>query len=203
MIILREDVIREIHQQLKNNVSERRYHHILGVIDAATYLARKYNENEESAHIAALFHDYAKNYSKEELMQYMSQYGLETDEIMQSTYQLLHGKVGAHIAKISYNIEDDDILNAIEYHTTGRKGMSKLEKIIYLADFIELGRDYPGVEDLRIISEEGLDKAMVQALNNTIGYVLSMGSLLHTNTIEARNDIIIQLKSKEVTYGKK
>lgn len=203
MIILREDVIREIHQQLKNKVSERRYHHILGVIDAAVYLARKYDENEESAHIAALFHDYAKNYSKEELMQYMHQYDLETDEIMQNTYQLLHGKVGAHIAKISYNIEDEDILNAIEYHTTGRKGMSKLEKIIYLADFIELGRDYPGVEDLRLVSEEGLDKAMIQALNNTIGYVLSMGSLLHTNTIEARNDIIIQLKNKEVTYEKK
>ncbi|ABW19287.1 bis(5'-nucleosyl)-tetraphosphatase (symmetrical) YqeK [Alkaliphilus oremlandii] len=203
MIILREEVIRQIHQQLKNNVSERRYRHILGVIDAAVYLARKYDENEESAYIAALFHDYAKNYSKEELMQYMNQYDLKTDEIMQSTYQLLHGKVGAHIARISYNIDNEDILNAIEYHTTGRKGMSKLEKIIYLADFIELGRDYPGVEDLRLISEEGLDKAMVQALNNTIGYVLSMGSLLHTNTIEARNEIIIQLKRKEVTYGKK
>jgi len=186
-------MIEEIHDKLKQSVSSHRYTHILGVIDAAIYLARKYGENEDSAYIAALFHDYAKDFSKEQLEEYTRQNNLEVDEIMSTAYQLLHGKVAAHIARYKFNIDDQNILNAIEYHTTGRKEMSKLEKIIYLADFIELGRTYIGVDDLRIIAEENLDNAVLTALNNTINYVLSMGNLLHTNTIEARNQLLLEL----------
>ena len=200
---MEKDKLEEVHNKLKQRVSSHRYNHILGVIDAAVYLARKYDENEEAAYIAALFHDYAKKLSKEQLEAYILKHNLEIDEIMHNAYQLIHGKVAAHIAKHNYNITDENILNAIEYHTTGRKGMSKLEKIIYLADFIELGRDYPGVEDLRITAEESLDNGVLQALNNTINYVLSMGNLLHTNTIEARNYILLEGKTREVCYEKK
>jgi len=183
-------IIDEIHYELKQNVTKHRYTHTLGVIDAAVYLAQKYNENEDAAYIAALFHDYAKDFSKEQLEEYIRQNNLEVDEIMSNVYQLLHGKIAAHIAKHKFNIMDKNILNAIEYHTTGRKEMSKLEKIIYLADFIELGRTYMGVDELRIIAERNLDDAVLQALDNTINYVISMKNLLHTNTIEARNFLL-------------
>lgn len=186
--------IDELHHKLKNNVSPKRYTHTIGVIDAAVYLAQKYGENEEAAYIAALLHDYAKDFSKEQLQEYTRQNKLEVDEIMSSAYQLLHGKVAAHIAENELDITNEDILNAIEYHTTGRKEMSKLEKIIYLADFIELGRCYEGVDELRLIAEENLDDAVLQALDNTINYVISMKNLLHTNTIEARNFLISTVK---------
>lgn len=186
--------IDELHHKLKNNVSLKRYTHTIGVIDAAVYLAQKYGENEEAAYIAALLHDYAKDFSKEQLQEYTRQNKLEVDEIMSSAYQLLHGKVAAHIAENELDITNEDILNAIEYHTTGRKEMSKLEKIIYLADFIELGRCYEGVDELRLIAEENLDDAVLQALDNTINYVISMKNLLHTNTIEARNFLISTVK---------
>lgn len=164
----------------------------MGVADAAVYLAKKYDADEEAAYIAALLHDYVKDFSKEQTKAYMSQNNLVIDEIMSNVHQLLHGRIAAHIAKEQFNISNKDILNAIEYHTTGRKKMSKLEKIIYLADFIEPGRNYAGVEELRIAAEQDLDKAVLLALNNTIKYVISMGKLLHTNTIEARNTLLLE-----------
>lgn len=188
------DVIERIHNELKKRVSPRRYEHILGVIDAAVYLANKYGEDEEAAYIAALFHDYAKDFSREQLNEYVHKNNIEIDEIMKSAYQLLHGKIAAHVAKVEFNIHDENILNAIEYHTTGRKGMSRLEKIVYLADFIELGRNYEGVEELRITAEENLDKAVLQAFNNTIKYVLAIEGLLHTNTVEARNSLLLEME---------
>ncbi len=185
--------IDRIQNSLKENVSEHRYIHTLGVMKAAVNLAKKYNEDEKSAYIAALLHDYAKNFSQKQLNEYMTNNNLYADEIMINAYQLLHGKVAAHIAKTEFNIQNDDILNAIEYHTTGREKMSKLEKIIYLADFIEENRTYHGVEELRKVAYEDLNKAVLQALNNTIKYVLSLEGLLHLNTIEARNSLLIEL----------
>lgn len=189
---MKEYTINEIEEKLKKEVSVSRYRHILGVVDASLYLAKKYNEDEKSAHLAALFHDYAKDFSREQIETYIKENNLEVDEVMAIAYELIHGKISAHIAKVQFNIKDMDTLNAIEYHTTGRKNMSKLEKIIYLADFIELGRNYSGVIELRMIAEENLDRAVLQALNNTIKYVLSIKKLLHTNTIEARNHLLME-----------
>lgn len=190
---MKTNIIEEIHYNLKKNVTDNRYRHTLGVADAAVYLAKKYGENEDDAYLAALLHDYAKYFTREEIYEYIRQHKLEIDEIMANVYQLLHGKVAAHIARDQYGIKNQNILNAIEYHTTGRKKMSKLEKIIYLADFIELGRDYTGVEELRIVAEQDLNRAVLLALNNTIIYVISIEKILHTNTIEARNSLLLEI----------
>lgn len=190
--VLESDLIKKIHHILKQNMSPHRYKHTLGVVDAAVYLASKYDADEGAAYIAALLHDYAKDFSKEQMEEYIRHNGLSVDEIMSNVHQLLHGKIAAHIAKERFNIDNKDILNAIEYHTTGRKKMSKLEKIIYLADFIEPGRNYVGVEELRAVAEQNLNKAVLLALNNTIKYVISMEKLLHTNTIEARNTLLLE-----------
>ncbi|KAB3533117.1 bis(5'-nucleosyl)-tetraphosphatase (symmetrical) YqeK [Alkaliphilus serpentinus] len=192
-----KDKIVEVLNNIKNHMSEKRYLHTLGVVDAAVYLADKYGENIEEAKLAALLHDYAKDFTEEELKNYIHRNGIDVDEILIVAYQLLHGRVGAHIAKNRFHINNQDILNAIDNHTTGSRNMSNLEKIIYLADFIEVGRDYPGVDDLRIVAEESLDKAVLQALNNTIKYVLSIDKLLHPNTIYARNELMMKREKGE------
>ncbi|SCY84234.1 bis(5'-nucleosyl)-tetraphosphatase (symmetrical) YqeK [Alkaliphilus peptidifermentans] len=187
-------LLNNIKENLKEVISNKRYIHTMGVVDAAVYLAEKYGENCHKAAIAAVLHDYAKDFSEKALKEYIKENQIKVDDILTKAYQLLHGKVAASIAEKDYNISDKDILNAIENHTTGRKNMSKLEKIIYLSDFIEVGRSYPAVDELRLIAEEDLDKAVLKALDNTIVYVLSINKLLHPNTIEARNEILMNIE---------
>ncbi len=191
---MKTSLIEKIRYRLKQNVSSHRYEHSLGVANIAIYLANKHNVDEESAHIAALLHDYAKEFSKEQVEGYISKNNLIIDEIMSNTYQLLHGKIAAHIAKKQFDINNDDILNAIEYHTTGRKKMSKLEKIIYIADFMESATDHIDIEKLKKDAKQNLNKAVLLALDNTIKYVVSTGKLLHTDTVEARNTLLLKEK---------
>ncbi len=193
---MNQQMISEIEKSLKAVMQQKRYTHTMGVVDAAIYLANKYGADTEEARIAALLHDYAKDFSEEELKSYVIQHQLEADKVLLEAYQLLHGKVAASIAEKRFFITNKDILNAIENHTTGRENMSTLEKIIYLADFIEVGRSYPGVDELRLKAEESLDKAVLMAFNNTIKYVLDIEKLLHPNTILARNEILSKLEEK-------
>ncbi|AKL95112.1 metal dependent phosphohydrolase [Clostridium aceticum] len=190
-------LISTIKRALKDTINPKRYVHTMGVVKASINLAKQYGEDPLCATIAALLHDYAKDYTRDELLHYIEEHHLTMDPIMFEAHELLHGKVAASIAKNKFDIEDKDILKAIENHTTGGENMSKLEKIIYLADFIEEGRNYPGVDQLRKIAEEDLDKAVLQALNNTIVYVLSIEKLLHPNTLFARNEMLKKLKKDE------
>jgi len=187
------DTIKFIEESIKPHMKKKRYQHTLGVMEASVMLARQYGADIYKTSAAALLHDYAKDYSKEELLYYVKEYSIETDPIMENAHQLLHGKVAASIAYHQFEIEDEEVLLAIEFHTTGRKGMGLIEKIIYLSDFIEPGREYIGVESLRKLALEDLDKAVFQALTNTMMYVLRTGKLLHQNTLEARNEMLMEL----------
>ncbi|AKA72106.1 bis(5'-nucleosyl)-tetraphosphatase (symmetrical) YqeK [Clostridium scatologenes] len=186
----------EIENYLIHNLKPKRYEHSLSVRDTSIKLAKLYNEDIEKAKIAGLVHDCAKNMSDEKILDIAVKYNLQVDEIFKESPQLLHGAVAAVIAKEKMGIEDEDILNAVAYHTTGRENMSQLEKIIYLADYVEPLRDFPGVEELRKISYENLDKALLLSFNNTIKFVLEKGQLIHLDTIRGRNFIILQLKNK-------
>ncbi|QUH26758.1 bis(5'-nucleosyl)-tetraphosphatase (symmetrical) YqeK [Serpentinicella alkaliphila] len=188
-----EQLIKQIKMDLENVVSTKRYIHTMGVVESSKELAIRYDEDVEKATIAALMHDYAKDFKKERLMEFINQANIELDEVFIKAKELLHGKVAALIAKRKYNIEDEDILNAIEFHTTGRENMSKLEKIIYLADFIEPGRDYKVVEGLRVLAKEDLDRAVLKTLDNTIKYVIDIEKPLHPNTFFARNELLVKL----------
>lgn len=186
----------EIENYLMHNLKTKRYDHSLSVRNTSIELAKLYNEDVEKAKIAGLVHDCAKNMSDEKILDIALNYNLKVDEISKESPQLLHGAVAAVIAKEKMGIQDEDILNAVAYHTTGRKNMSQLEKIIYLADYVEPLRDFPGVEELRKISYENLDKALLLSFNNTIKFVLEKGQLIHLDTIKGRNFIILQLKNK-------
>lgn len=175
---------------IKERLTEKRYVHSLNVANVAIELAKINNVDMQSAEIAALLHDNAKSLSNEELMYYIQKYKIKLDEVDLLSPQILHSYVGAYIAKDNFDI-DDDIFNAIYNHTVGRKNMSMLEKIIFIADLIEEGRNFNGVEELRKLAFKDINKAIIMSCEKTIEYVISKGLLLHLNTIELRNYLIM------------
>lgn len=188
---------KEILKKLGQLLNADRIKHSIGVKECAIRLAGIYNEDVYKAAMAGLLHDCAKDFDGDQLIQKAKEYNIKLDSVSLSQKELIHGPVGAKIATELFKITDRDILSAIEYHTYGKKNMTKLEKIIYLADLIEEGRDYPGVEELRALAEKDLDRAVLKALDNSIIHVIAKGGLIHPNTIEARNYIINKLNIKK------
>jgi len=172
-----------ITEYIDTRLSEKRKIHTYGVMEEAVILAKLYGVNEESAKIAALLHDTAKNIKGDELKQCISELGL--DERYSTNPNLAHSKIAAERIQTDLKINDEDIINAVKYHTTGRVNMSDLEKIIYIADMIEPSRDYPGVDELRRISRIDLDKACLLSMKSSLEHVESMGEYLDKDTIDA------------------
>ena len=131
--------IEQIIEELKNTLSEKRYIHSLGVMEMCETLAKIYGVDIEKAKIAGLLHDIAKETTSEEKLEYAKQHNIEVDEIEKANPQILHGKIGAHIAKEKYGVSKE-IQNAIEYHTETNPNMDTLAKIVYVSDIIELNR---------------------------------------------------------------
>ncbi len=177
---------------LRKKLKPSRFEHTLRTEAKALELTLRFGEDPANAQTAALLHDILKNATKEENEALMSKYNI----ILQPGGEnLLHGTLAAHYIKDELGITDEDILNAVANHTAGRAGMSRLEKIIYLADLIEDGRDFPHVDELRQYSREDLDKAVYASCAHTIAYLVSVGSPILGGTIELYNDYA--LKSKE------
>ena len=165
-----ERLKREIMPYIEEHLKPSRLDHTLQVTRLAREMAAKYDADVNKAEIAALLHDMAK---------YEERPGVNMD--------FAHGGIGAEMSEELFGIEDQDILNAIRYHTTGRAGMSTLEKIIFLADAIEPGRNYPGVDEIRKVAETDLDGACILSLQRTIEHVRDeKGWYLHPATIEAK-----------------
>ncbi|ELC8442017.1 bis(5'-nucleosyl)-tetraphosphatase (symmetrical) YqeK [Clostridium perfringens] len=184
--------LEEINNYIKETLKGSRYSHTLGVVETAKELAKINGESVQNAELAALIHDVAKYVPVEEQIKILEDKGYELDEITINSPQVLHGFVGAIIAKEKFGIEDEEILDAVKYHTLAKKNMSNLEKIIYIADYIEPGRDFPGVQELREITRENLDEGVLKGLENTILFVIKQGNLIHPLTIEARNFLVMQ-----------
>lgn len=189
------DSIREIKEYIERNYSEKRKIHTEGVRVTAMELARRYGADPAKAELAALFHDMYRGVSENSLNYYVKHLGL--DEKYMNNCNLAHGKIAAIVMKRDFDISDDDIVNAVSYHTTGRENMSLLEKIIYLADAIEPNRVYPGVDELRKLADEDLDKACLSSLTNTINFVRASGKYLDEETVRAKEDLERKIKEKE------
>ena len=187
--------INQMTAKLKGSLLEKRFIHSLGVMESAVELAKRYGADEEKAAIAGLLHDCAKNYSKEDMYSLCDEYGIELDEVMMKSSGLIHGLLGAEVAKREYGVDDPEIYDAIYYHTVGKPDMSLLTQIIYIADGIEPNRHYDGVDRIRSLAEEDLDKALILQIDYTIKSVISKGGLLHTNTIDTRNRYLAKLHS--------
>lgn len=179
-----------IKKRLQQMISADRYTHSLGVAEAASRLAQLYGASVEKARIAGLVHDCGKSESKNILLNRVLEFGIVMDEIEQVETQLLHGPVSAELARREFGIEDEEVLSAIRYHTTGRVWMSLLEKIVYLADYIEPGRCFTGVDELRELACQDLDTALIRAMDLTLTHVMRRGLLIHPRTVKARNWLI-------------
>lgn len=181
--------------ELKKVLNEERFKHSLGVMEAAEKLAIKYNADIEKAKVAGLLHDCAKNLSDEELISLANKYNIQLDNVLLRSPSLLHGPVGGYLIGDYFGIHDEEIKRAVMLHTTGDKDMTVLDKIIFLADYIEPNRNFEGVEDLRKASSSDLDGAVIMALDQTINYVIKKHQLLYMKTVIARNDMIIKTNS--------
>ena len=167
-------------------LKHRRIPHVLGTEQEAIRLAERYGADVEKARAAALLHDCTKKLDMPAQLALCGQYGIALDELEQKALKLLHSKTGAAIARDVFGV-DDEVYSAIWYHTTGHADMTTLEKIIYLADYIEPSRDFPGVDTLRKVCYEDLDKGLLLGLEMTIEEMTAMGNPVHRATVEARD----------------
>ena len=184
--------LESIRESIKKTLSESRYRHVLGVEEVCYDLALIHESDTFKAGLAGLLHDCAKSIKGNEALRLCEKFNIKLDDVTRFQPSLLHGPLGSKIAEIEYGISDREILSAIYYHTTGCENMSLLDKIVYLADYIEPGRRFPGIEEVRKMAVENIDDAIIITLNRTINYVIQRGGLLHPNTVNARNYIMIE-----------
>lgn len=177
----------KILEYIRMNLKESRLQHTYRVAETAVAMARREGADARKAEIAALLHDCARNLPPDRLNCFVEKLGLP--DRYRDNVNLSHSKVGAAFAGRLFNIDDREILDAISYHTTGRCRMTTLEKIVFLADAIEPGRDYPGVEAIRDAAEESLDRGCLKSLEGTIEFLKAADKFIDNDTIEAFNDI--------------
>ena len=167
-------------------LKHKRIPHVLGTEQEAIRLAERYGADVEKARVGALLHDCTKKLDMEAQLALCRHYGIQLDELEQKALKLLHAKTGAAIARDVFGV-DEEIYSAILWHTTGHANMTLLEKILYLADYIEPSRDFPGVDKLRAVCYKDLDAGLLMGLEMTIGEMNAMGNPVHHATIEARD----------------
>lgn len=159
-------------QKVKKRLPEPRYNHVLGVLATAVDLAKRFNVPEEKAQVAAILHDVAK-FSDHQWMKSVMISQKMDPLLLDYHAELWHAPVGAYVSSYEFGVNDEDVLNAIRYHTTGRADMSDLEKIIYIADMVEPNRKFTGVDELRQLKEQGLDVMMEACIKHSIEFLVS------------------------------
>nr|WP_316246753.1 bis(5'-nucleosyl)-tetraphosphatase (symmetrical) YqeK [Rossellomorea aquimaris] len=175
-------------------MTEHRYQHTLGVMETAIELAERYNADRDKAEMAGIFHDYAKFRPKEEMKKI-----IETEEmdkrLLEYNAELWHAPVGAYLVRKEAGIEDEDILDAIRFHTSGRPGMTNLEKVIYLADYIEPGRHFPGVDEVRELAKDNLEEALILSIRNSITFLMKKNQAVFPETFYTFNELVLKNRS--------
>ncbi len=181
--------IEKIIEQLKKMLKPNRLKHSINVAECAVKLSEIYGYiDKDKAYLAGLVHDCAKYFTKDQIDAYIKKYDIILDPMEVDNIALSHSVIGSYVIQDVFNIQDMDIINAVRYHTTGRDDMTILEKIIFIADMIEEGRNFPGVDYLRELSFSGqLNKAIITSYNNTIKFVIENNQLIHPRSVIARN----------------
>lgn len=181
---------------LKERLSPYRLHHSLEVAKSAEQLAEKYGYDAQKAYLMGLLHDITKEADAEETFSIAEKYSIFMTQLEKDNKKLWHAITGAGYIKNELGIDDDEILTAIRYHTTGRMGMSLGEKILFIADFISSDRTYDGVESMRQKAQISLETAMLEGIEFTITELVEKHAPVHPDTFNAYNDIIVNYKQK-------
>ncbi len=184
----------EIKKYAKTVLSEKRFAHTVNVAEEAKRLATVWGADSDRAYLAGIIHDIEKEIPKSQALGILAEYGYIPDETEKQNPELLHGKLAAYIARDKFGIDDDEVLSAVAYHTTGRPGMSLLEKIIYVADFTEPARTYPEADGIRELADNNIDKAVLYQADMVIKFIIEKGRPLHIDTVNTRNYFLLKLK---------
>ena len=175
----------QAEDMVRQTLSPKRFQHTMNVKKLAVRMAQHYGVNTEKAAFAAILHDSAKELPRTELLQIMQDNAIIKKGTQNRPEPVWHGICAAILAKTQWNVQDEEILSAIACHTTGKENMSKLDKILFLADMTSAERDYPGVEELRSLEMRNLDKAMIQALKMTISFVEQKNAIADPESAKA------------------
>ncbi|RJG26194.1 bis(5'-nucleosyl)-tetraphosphatase (symmetrical) YqeK [Paenibacillus thiaminolyticus] len=189
MNLTRQQLIESVQAQMPS----ARWQHTQGVMDTAVILARRFGAAPEKADLAAILHDVAKYWPTERMERVIREENLPP-VLLEYDKQLWHAPVGAVVAARDYGVQDEEVLDAIRYHTSGRAPMTLLDKIVCLADYIEPGRDFPGVERIRELAEQDVNLALIAGFDSTIGFLLSQRRRIFPLTVTARNRLIEELE---------
>ena len=186
------ELIEKIKKDLRENMSEKRFEHSVSVMKKAIELAKIYNENEDEAALAGLTHDIAKEIPDDEAFMIAEENGIELDEIEKINTKLLHGKIGAFLAKEKYGF-NERITDAIKFHTETVPEMDNLSKIVYVADKIEDTRvsDKVDLDKQREVAMQNLDDAVIMILEASTLKQIEKGRLIHPNGIYTRNYLLM------------
>lgn len=179
---------------ISKRLNDKRLEHSKRVAKLAVFLAEKHRVSKTKAYIAGLFHDLAKNLEKERVFKILDKIGNQ-EKILRENYKLAHGEIAAYLLKTDFKLYDEDVLNAIRYHTYGRKNMCKLEKIIYIADATEPLHDYKNIDRIRKLSITDLDRAVYEYAVINTSSLLKKAVLIHTNAIDLINDFVFKEKN--------
>ena len=188
-----DELEERINNDIKNKLSEHRYKHSVGVMKMAGELAKFYNLDIQKARIIGLAHDIAKQMTDKEIEEYTKKYNIKLDELELKNRELIHSKLGADICKREYNF-DDEMANAVLYHTTGNPNMDLMAKVIFIADKVEENRVYDDLEKRRKLAFENIDQAIIETINYTPTYCIERGDVIHPDAILTRNKLIIDMK---------
>lgn len=182
-----------IVKKLRETLGPERFEHSLRVEKIALALGKRYRVSSKKISPAALLHDCARRYDRKELLRKARKMGLKIDPVRKLEPKLFHGEIGARLARDEFGVRSSDILRAIRHHTTGAPGMSKLEKIVYLADHIEEGRDFPEVTRLRNLAFKNMDRAIFESASSMLRFLLEKKLPIYPETVLTRNSFLEKL----------
>jgi len=179
--------LESIRKKVRNLLDKERFAHSEAVEKVAAHLAEKWNVSVDKARAAALLHDVSRCMTPEKMLVRARELGIKAGRLEEMEPKLLHAELSSLIARDEFGVTDKDVLSAIEKHTIGSPGMSVLDKIVYLADHIEPGRNFSGVEKVRKLAEEDLERAIVASTSAMIAAIIAKGMPVHPGTVETRN----------------
>lgn len=179
----------ELLAQVRAQMHDKRYDHTLGVAESARQLAIRYGADPDKAQLAGYLHDYCKCWPVDKMFEILVRHDMPT-ELLEGEKELWHAFAGAIVIQSDLGITDPEILQAVRYHTTGRVGMTLLEKVVCVADYIEPNRNFPGVEEIRALAQENLDAALALALGGTMQFLIEKKKTVFPLTLLAYNDLI-------------
>lgn len=188
----RQDILAEV----KSKIKEQRFEHILRVERSALDLAERYEGDREACSLAAVLHDYAKDLPREAMEAIIREENWDPEILLYGS-QIWHGPAGAYFAEKTFGITDQTILSAIRDHTIGSEEMSLTEKILFIADYIEEERDFPGVQTARTLARKSLDKAAMYKITRTLTYLVEKEQLIYPRTLSVYNAWV---RKKEELY---